>query len=321
MPLAKDKGSKLFIIPLGGLGEIGKNMTLFQYEDDIVIVDAGLAFPEEEMLGIDIVIPDITYVLENKDKIRAVFITHGHEDHTGALPYLLRSIDAPLYSTRLTLGLIEEKLAEHGMVMNEDSKAVKPGDTLKIGAFQVEFFRVNHSIADAVGLAIRTPVGTIVHTGDFKFDHTPVDGRVADFHKLAELGDQGVLVLMSDSTNAERPGYTPSEKVVGHTLHDVIAKGRQRVLVATFASNVHRIQQVIAAAHDLGRKVTVVGRSMENTVEVARSLGYLDIPEGTLVTVEEIDRFPDDRVVILTTGSQGEPMSALTRMSVADHKR
>ncbi len=319
--MAKDKGSKLQVIPLGGLGEIGKNMMVYRYEDDIIIVDTGLAFPEEEMLGIDIVIPDMTYIIENRDKVKAVFITHGHEDHTGALPYLLKNIDIPVYATALTMGLIEGKLVEHGLAMNEKSRAIKSGDSIKLGHFQVEFFRVNHSIADSVGLAIRTPVGIVVHTGDFKFDQTPVDSQVADFHKLAELGDQGVLLLLSDSTNAERPGYTPSEREVGKAIHSVFNKAKQRILLATFASNVHRIQQVIEAAVVHNKKVAVVGRSIENTVEVARELGYLKFPEGTVVPIEEIDRFPPNRVVILTTGSQGEPMSALTRMSVCDHKR
>lgn len=319
--MAKDKGSKLQVIALGGLGEIGKNMMIYRYEDDIIIVDTGLAFPEEEMLGIDIVIPDMTYIIENKDKVKAAFITHGHEDHTGCLPYLLKNLDIPVFATRLTMGLIERKLAEHGLVMNEKSRAIKGGDTIKLGAFQVEFFRVNHSIADSVGLAIRTPVGVVVHTGDFKFDHTPVDGQVADFHKLAELGNQGVLVLLSDSTNAERPGYTPSEREVGRAIHNVFNKAKQRIILATFASNVHRIQQAIEAAVTHNKKVAVVGRSIENTVEVARELGYLKFPEGTLIPIEEIDRLPANRIVILTTGSQGEPMSALTRMSVSDHRR
>lgn len=317
----KDKGSKLAIIPLGGLGEIGKNMWVFRYEDEIIIIDAGLAFPEEEMLGIDIVIPDMTYIIENKDKVKAVFITHGHEDHTGGLPYLLKQLDVPVYATRLTMGLIGGKLAEHGLALNEKSRAIKNGDIIKTAHFQVEFFRVNHSIADSVGLAVRTPVGTVVHTGDFKFDQTPVDGQVADFHKLAELGDQGVLVLLSDSTNAERPGYSPSEREVGKVIDNVFTKAKQRILLATFASNVHRIQQVIEAAVHHHKKVAVVGRSIENTVEIAHELGYLKFPEGTLIPIEEIERFPANRLVILTTGSQGEPMSALTRMSVCDHKR
>lgn len=321
MPRNREKAQvKLLLIPLGGLGEIGKNSLAMQYGDDIIVIDAGLAFPEEEMLGIDIVIPDFTYLMEHRDKVRGVIITHGHEDHTGALPYLLKELDVPLYSTRLTLGLIEGKLEEAGMVMNRASQAVKPGESITIGCFAVDFFRVNHSIADAVGLAIRTPVGTIVHTGDFKFDQTPVDGEVTDFHKLTQLGREGVLALLSDSTNSERPGFTPSERVVGRTLDEVFRVAKQRVLVASFASNVHRIQQVIDAAHKHNRKVTVVGRSMENTVEVAMKLGYLKAPDGCIVQVDEIRRFSANQIAILTTGSQGEPMSALTRMSNADHK-
>lgn len=312
---------KIQVIPLGGLGEVGKNMTVIRYENDMVVVDAGLAFPEEELLGIDIVIPDITFLLENKDKVRGLVLTHGHEDHIGGVPYLLKQMDIPVFGTPLTLGLVEGKLTEHGLVMPEGSRAVKPGETIKVGPFTVDFVRVNHSIPDAVSLALHTPAGTVVHTGDFKFDHTPVDGQPADFQKLAELGNQGVLVLLADSTNAERPGFTPSERVVRAALDEVIGKAEGRVLVATFASNVHRMQQVIDASYKFNRKVAVVGRSMENTVEVARELGYLRIPEGTLVEVEEMDRFPANQLTLLTTGSQGEPMSALTRMSVSEHKR
>lgn len=318
---AVDPAAKLQIIPLGGLGEIGKNMTVIRYQDTIVIVDAGLAFPEEELLGIDVVIPDISYLIENKDKVKGLILTHGHEDHIGAVPYVLKQLDIPVYGTPLTLGLVEGKLTEHGLVMPEGSRAVKAGEPLRVGGFDVDLVHVNHSIPDAVAVAIHTPVGTLVHTGDFKFDHTPVDGQPADFSKLAELGDKGVLVLMMDSTNAERPGFTPSERIVGKALDDIIGSAEGRVLVATFASNVHRMQQVVAAAHKFNRRVAVVGRSMENTVEVARELGYLDIPEGTLIDVEEMERFPANQLVLLTTGSQGEPMSALTRMSNADHKR
>ncbi|MCL5677210.1 MAG: ribonuclease J [Firmicutes bacterium] len=312
---------KIQVIPLGGLGEVGKNMTVIRYQDDIVVVDAGLAFPEEELLGIDIVIPDFSYLLENRDKVRGLLLTHGHEDHIGAVSYVLKQLDIPVFGTPLTLGLVEGKLAEHGLVMPEGSRAVKPGESIQVAAFTVDFVRVNHSIPDAVSLALHCPVGTIVHTGDFKFDHTPVDGQPADFHKFAELGNQGVLVLLADSTNAERPGFTPSERVVGAALDDIISKAEGRVLVATFASNVHRMQQVIDSAYKFGRKVAVVGRSMENTVAVAQGLGYLQVAEGTLVDVEELGRFPVNQIVILTTGSQGEPMSALTRMSVSDHKR
>lgn len=312
---------KLVIIPLGGLGEIGKNMTVYEYGNDIIVVDAGLAFPDDEMFGIDFVIPDITYLLEHRDRIRGIFLTHGHEDHIGALPYILRTLHVPVYGTRLTMGLVQQKLSEHNLALHEASRTVRPGDVVRAGVFQVEFFRVNHSIPDACGFAIHTPVGLAVHTGDFKFDHTPVDHEVADFHKLAELGDRGVLVLLSDSTNAERPGFTGSESSVGRALADVIGQAKQRVLVATFASNVHRIQQVFLAAHLHQRKVAVVGRSMENVVTVAHELGYLHAPEGTLISVDDIGRFPANQLVILTTGSQGEPMSALARMATAEHKK
>ncbi|MDI3298146.1 MAG: ribonuclease J [Bacillota bacterium] len=309
------------IIPLGGLGEIGKNMTLFEYGDDILIDDAGLAFPEDEMLGIDLVIPDLTYLKEHREKVRGLVITHGHEDHVGAVPYLLREIPVPVFASRLALGLIEEKLAEHHMQLPEGSRVYTPGERISFGQnFVVEPFRVNHSIPDAYGLAIRTPIGTVVHTGDFKIDLTPVDGRVADLQRLAELGREEVLVLMSDSTNAERPGYTPSEKTVGLVLDRVMATASGRVLVATFASNVHRIQQVIDAAVHHHRHVAVVGRSMENTVQVALDLGYLDVKPGTLISVEEIKRYKGHQLAILTTGSQGEPLSALTRMATGDHR-
>ncbi len=318
MPGNKDR---LRIIPLGGFGEIGKNMMAVQYGEDILVIDAGLAFPEEEMLGIDIVIPDYTYLTENRERVRAIVLTHGHEDHVGALPYLLRSLEVPVYGTALTMGLVRTKLEEYNVELHPDSRVVRPRDCISAGVFQVEFFRVNHSIADSVGLAIRNPVGTVVHTGDFKLDQTPVDGLVTDYHKLAELGDQGVLVLLSDSTNAERPGYTLSEKAVGQTLEDIFRTSRQRILVASFASNVHRIQQVINAAYRFNRKVAVVGRSMEKTVEVAVEEGYLWFPEGLRRDLDEINRLPAEQVAILTTGSQGEPLSALTRMAMADHKK
>lgn len=318
---AAKKEKAVSIIPLGGLGEIGKNMLVVEYEDDILVVDAGLAFPEEEMFGIDVVIPDTTYLADNKDRVRGIVLTHGHEDHIGALPYLLKWLDVPVYGSKLALGLVKGKLEEHGLELNPESRAIKPRDTLALGSFKVEFFRVNHSIADAVGLAIRTPLGLIVHTGDFKLDQTPVDGEVTDYHKLAEFGDRGVLVLLSDSTNAEREGYTQSERVVGRTLADVFRSAKQRVIVASFASNVHRIQQVIDAAAAYGRKVAVVGRSVENTVEVAMELGYLKAPKGIFLEVEQINRLPADQVALITTGSQGEPLSALTRMANHDHKK
>lgn len=314
-------GQKLLIIPLGGIGEIGKNMTVVQYDKDILVIDAGLMFPEEEMLGIDIVIPDITYLVENKENIRGIIITHGHEDHIGALPYVLQQINAPLYGTKLTMGLVDGKLKETKFKRNIAMNVVKPPATVKIGNFTVDFIRVNHSIPDAVGLAIHTPLGVICHTGDFKLDQTPVDGRTADLHKFAELGSRGVLVLMSDSTNAEREGYTMSEKVVGNTIEDIFRTAPGRIIVATFASNIHRIQQIFDSAHKFNRKVSVVGRSMVNVVNIALDLGYLSIPKDLLMELDELARLPKERVVIITTGSQGEPMSALTRMAMSEHKK
>jgi ribonuclease J len=319
--LLSKNGQKLLIIPLGGIGEIGKNMTVVQYDKDILVIDAGLMFPEEEMLGIDIVIPDITYLVENKENIRGIIITHGHEDHIGALPYVLQQINAPLYGTKLTMGLVDGKLKETKFKRNIAMNVVKPPATVKIGNFTVDFIRVNHSIPDAVGLAIHTPLGVICHTGDFKLDQTPVDGRTADLHKFAELGSRGVLVLMSDSTNAEREGYTMSEKVVGNTIEDIFRTAPGRIIVATFASNIHRIQQVFDSAHKFNRKVSVVGRSMVNVVNIALDLGYLYIPKDLLMELDELARLPKERVVIITTGSQGEPMSALTRMAMSEHKK
>ncbi len=311
---------RLLIIPLGGVGEIGKNMFVLEYGDHILVIDAGLAFPEAEMFGVDIVIPDFSYLLENRRKVRALVLTHGHEDHTGAIPYLLKQLEVPVMATPLVLGLVKEKISEHGLELPPGSRAYRPGDSVQVSCFTVEPFLVNHSIADAVGLAVRTPVGTVVHTGDYKFDQTPVDGRVADLHKLAQLGREGVAVLLADSTNADRPGYTPSERTVGQTIDEIIAQAAGRVLVATFASNVHRIQQVMDSAHRHGRRVAVVGRSIENTVQVALELGYLQVPEGLLLGVEEIRRQPATKLVILTTGTQGEPMSALARMATGDHR-
>lgn len=310
---------KLHIIPLGGLGEIGKNITVFQCGSDIIVVDCGLKFPEDELLGVDIVIPDITFLKENSERIRGIILTHGHEDHIGALPYVLRDLNVPVYGTRLTLGLLQQKLLEHE-VLPVDMRCVRAGDTLRLGKFTVEFFRVSHSIADAVGLAITTSVGTVVHSGDFKIDHTPVDGVVMDFHRLAELGNKGVLLLLSDSTNAEKPGYTLSERVVGNTFDNAFRQARGRIIIATFASNIHRLQQAFTTASKYGRQVAVVGRSMENVVRISEELGYLKIPPGTLLEVEEINNVPRERLVILTTGSQGEPMSALTRMAMGDHR-
>lgn len=314
------KEHKLQIIPLGGLGEIGKNMTIIRYDNQMVMIDAGLAFPEDDMLGIDIVIPDYSYVVENKDILLGILVTHGHEDHIGTLPYLLREIDAPIFSTNLTLGLIEAKLKESN-VNNMKATAVKPGDSIKLGVFKIDFIRVSHSIPDSVGLAIHTPLGTIVHTGDFKLDHTPVTTEILDIYKFSELGQKGVLCLMSDSTNVERPGFTMSERKVGQMFDEVFRDAKERIILASFASNVHRVQQVITAAFDTNRKVAIVGRSMLNYATIAAELGYLDIPEGTLVDVDEIVKLPSNQACIITTGSQGEPMSALTRMAMNDHRR
>jgi len=314
------KDGKLQIIPLGGLGEIGKNMMAIKYNEAIIVIDAGLMFPEEELLGIDMVIPDMSYLLENKDKVKAVLLTHGHEDHIGGMPYFLKQFDVPVYGTRLTLGLLSAKLKESG-IGKASLNVVAPRDVLNIGPFKIEFIKVSHSIPDTVGIAVHTPVGTVVHTGDFKLDPTPVDGKVTDFYKLAELGEKGVLVLLSDSTNAERPGFTLSEKTVGNTFEETFRIADGRIIIATFASNVHRLQQAIYTAHKFKRKVAIVGRSMVNVVEIANELGYLDIPDGLLIDLDEINRYPHKQVVILTTGSQGEPMSALTRMAMSEHRQ
>ncbi|MGE5592194.1 MAG: ribonuclease J [Betaproteobacteria bacterium] len=317
--MAKD--DRLAIVPLGGVGEIGKNMTVIEYNGEILVIDAGVAFPEEEMLGIDLVIPDISYLVANQDRIRGVVLTHGHEDHIGALPYVLKQVSTRIYGTRLTLGLVEGRLAEHGVVPAFPPQCVKAGQTLSLGPFTVEFVRVSHSIADVVALAITTPAGLLVHTADFKFDQTPIGEEASDFRKFAELGSRGVLALLSDSTNAERPGYTMSERDVGRAFEDVFSKAEGRILVATFASNIHRVQQIVDASWKFGRKIAVIGRSLENTVEIATNLGYLVIPPAMLVSVDEVDRIPADRLTIITTGTQGEPMSALTRMAMATHKK
>ncbi|MDD2443496.1 MAG: ribonuclease J [Desulfotomaculaceae bacterium] len=314
------KEPKLSLIPLGGQGEIGKNMMVVRFGENILLIDCGLMFPEEEMLGIDVVIPDITYLLENRELVRGIVLTHGHEDHIGALPYVLRRLDVPVYGTKLTLGLLQGKLKEQN-IGNVVLNTVKPRDTVQVGPFKVEFVRVSHSIPDAVAIAVHTPVGVILHTGDFKIDQTPVDGQVTDFHRLAQLGEKGVLVLMSDSTNAERPGYTMSERVVGNTFDENFRQAKERIIITTFASNVHRLQQAIQTAFKHNRKVTVVGRSMINVINVANELGYMDIPDGLLVELDEANRLPRNKVVILTTGSQGEPMSALTRMALSDHRQ
>jgi len=311
---------KLRVIPLGGLGEIGKNMMVLELPRDMIIIDAGLMFPEEEMLGVDLVIPDISYIRERKKKLRAIIITHGHEDHTGALPYILRDLRAPIYCARLTRGLISVKLKEHKLLKEADLRTVSPGEKIRLGAFQVEFVRVTHSIPDSCGLAIQTPVGTIVHSGDFKLDHTPVMGEPTDLHRWAELGREGVLLLMSDSTYAESPGYTPSEQVVGESLDRIMATAPGRVIVATFASLISRVQQIIDAAHHNGRRVVVTGRSMVDNVQMARELGYLNVPENVLVPIDQLSRMRPQKAAVITTGSQGEPTSALVRMASRDHR-
>ena len=312
--------SKLQIIPLGGLGEIGKNTTAIRYNNQILLIDAGLAFPDDDMLGVDLVIPDYTYLIENKDLILGILITHGHEDHIGGLPYLLRHLNVPIYGTRLAIGLIQYKLTE-AKLGQITTHVIQPRDSIKLGSFTVDFINGSHSIPGTVGLAIHSPLGTIVHTGDFKLDHTPVSGGVLDLHKYSELGDKGVLCLMSDSTNVERPGFTKSEQYVGENIDKAFADARGRVIFASFASNVNRLQQAISAAFKYHRKVATVGRSMINVVSIAAELGYLDIPEDTLVDVDEAMRLPGNEVCILTTGSQGEPMAALTRMAMHNHRQ
>lgn len=321
--VAKKAKSKLRIIPLGGLGEIGKNMTLFEYEDELFIVDCGLAFPEDEMLGIDLVIPDITYVLKNIYKVKGIVLTHGHEDHIGALPYVLQELNVPLYATKLTMGLIENKLKEHNLLKTTERIIVTQGETIKLGNhFKVEFIRSNHSIADAVMLAIWTPLGIVVHTGDFKVDFTPISGAPLDLHRLAELGKKKVLALMADSTNIGRIGYTQSEKIVGEKFEEVFATNQdKRIMVATFASNIDRVQQIINAAYKYKRKVAVIGRSMVNVVKTANELGYISIPENILIEINDVKRYRDDQIVLIMTGSQGEPMAALSRMATSDHKQ
>ena len=310
------------IIPLGGLEQIGMNITAIQYDDSIIVVDCGLSFPEEEMLGIDLVIPDVTFLKQNLDKVKGFVITHGHEDHIGAIPYVLKDVNVPIYATKLTMGLIESKLKEHSMLRSVKRKVVKYGQSITLGDFRVEFIRTNHSIADAAALAIFSPAGTIIHTGDFKVDYTPVYGDPIDLQRLGELGKKGVLALMCDSTNALRPGFTMSERTVGATFDKIFNDNKNsRLIIATFASNVDRVQQIINSAVAYGRKVCVEGRSMVNIIEVAENLDYLKIPEGTLIDTEEMKNYPPEQIVLITTGSQGESMAALSRMAASLHRK
>ena len=314
--------SKLKIIPLGGLEQIGMNITAFEYEDSIVVVDCGLSFPADDMLGIDLVIPDVTYLLDNVDKVKGFVITHGHEDHIGALPYILKQLNVPIYATRLTMGIIENKLKEHNLLNNTKRKVVKFGQSINLGIFRIEFIKTNHSIVDAAALAIYSPAGIVVHTGDFKVDYTPVFGDAIDLQRFAELGKKGVLALMCDSTNAERPGFTASERTLGKTFDTIFSEHKNtRIIIATFASNVDRVQQIINSAYKYDRKVVVEGRSMVNIIDTASGLGCLDIPENTLISVEQLKNYPDEKTVIITTGSQGESMAALSRMAQNTHRK
>lgn len=316
------KKNSVKVIPLGGLEQIGMNITAFEYEDSIIVVDCGLAFPEEEMLGVDLVIPDITYLKENADKVKGLVITHGHEDHIGAIPFALKEINMPIYATKLTMGLIENKLKEHNLLKTTKRKVIKHGQSINLGCFRIEFIKTNHSISDAAALAIYTPVGIIVHTGDFKIDYTPVFGDAIDLGRFAELGKKGVLALMCDSTNVMRKGYTPSERTVGRTLRHLFEEyNDKRIIVATFASNVDRVQQIINCAHRNGKKVVIEGRSMVTTISTAAELGYIKIPDNTLIDIEEMRNYPDDKIVLITTGSQGETMAALSRMAASVHRK
>lgn len=317
----KNEKAKVKIIPLGGVNEIGKNLTAIEYKNDIVVIDCGLKFPDEDMFGIDLVIPDITYLIKNKEKVSGIFLTHGHEDHIGALPYVLKQLNVPVYGTKLTLGIVETKLKEHGLLSSTELIRVKPRDVIRLNSVSVEFIKTNHSIADSVAIAVHTPLGVVLHTGDFKIDYTPIDGELMDFARFAELGKKGVLLMMADSTNVEKQGYTKSERIVGESLTRIFGKTKGRIIIATFASNIHRIQQIIDAATVYGRKVAVSGRSMENIINVAIELGYIEVAENTLVPIDAINKYNNDQIVIITTGSQGEPMSALSRMASAEHKK
>ena len=320
--MKKNNNGKLKIIPLGGLEQIGMNITAFEYEDSIVVVDCGLSFPEDDMLGIDLVIPDVTYLKDNIEKVKGFVITHGHEDHIGALPYVLKEVNVPIYATKLTVGLIENKLKEHNLLRNTKRKVIKHGQSINLGCFRIEFIKTNHSIQDASALAIYSPAGTVIHTGDFKVDYTPVFGDAIDLQRFAEIGKKGVLALMCDSTNAERKGFTMSERTVGKTFDNIFAEHKNtRIIIATFASNVDRVQQIINSAYKYGRKVAVEGRSMVNVISTATELGYLKIPDKTLVEIDQIKNYPDEKVVLITTGSQGESMAALSRMAANIHKK
>lgn len=317
----KNEKAKVKIIPLGGVNEIGKNLTAIEYKNDIVVIDCGLKFPDEDMFGIDLVIPDITYLIKNKEKVSGIFLTHGHEDHIGALPYVLKQLNVPVYGTKLTLGIVETKLKEHGLLSSTELVRVKPRDVIRLNSVSVEFIKTNHSIADSVAIAVHTPLGVVLHTGDFKVDYTPIDGEPMDFARFAELGKKGVLAMMADSTNVEKSGYTNSERIVGESLTRIFGKTKGRIIIATFASNIHRIQQIIDAASVYGRKVAVSGRSMENIMNVAIELGYIEVDKDTLVSIDQINKYNNDQVVIITTGSQGEPMSALSRMAASEHRK
>ena len=310
----------LRIIPLGGLGEIGKNITAIEYEDEIIVIDCGIAFPDEDMYGIDLVIPDIKYLLDNKDKVKGLFLTHGHEDHIGAIPYILKQINMPVYGTKLTIGLVESKLKEHDMLSKTNLIPISPGESIKLNKLIIEFIRVTHSIAESCALAIHTPIGTVLHTGDFKIDYTPIDGKVMDLNRIAQLGQEGILLLMADSTNVERAGHSLSEKIIGETLNRIISNANGRVIVATFASNIHRMQQIADASMMYNRKIVFSGRSMENISNVAMDLGYLHIPKESIVGIEDLNRYPSDKITIITTGSQGEPMAGLSRIAYGSHR-
>ena len=310
----------LRIIPLGGLGEIGKNITAIEYEDEIIVIDCGISFPDEDMYGIDLVIPDIKYLLDNKDKVKGLFLTHGHEDHIGAIPYILKQINMHVYGTKLTIGLVESKLKEHDMLSKSNLIPISPGESIKLNKLIIEFIRVTHSIAESCALAIHTPIGTVLHTGDFKIDYTPIDGKVMDLNRIAQLGQEGILLLMADSTNVERAGHSLSEKIIGETLNRIISNANGRVIVATFASNIHRMQQIADASMMYNRKIVFSGRSMENISNVAMDLGYLHIPKESIVGIEDLNRYPSDKITIITTGSQGEPMAGLSRIAYGSHR-